>query len=230
MHTILRRLSALPLAIGVLVLGASSLLHAQNPPPSSSAPASASTTQDPAQALVSLSKQLDGIKTTLTNKNETLPLNDLRTETGQVQQQANQWVDTLTPEMDGVQARLTVLGPPPAAGAPPVTPAVSQQRRQLERDKSKLDGEMKQAQLLSQDAAKLTTQIAETRNEQFQTQLSTRNGTPLSIAFWSNLKQSFSEDSVHVKRVEGLFIDGISAAWQPPNRLPFVLCVIGALL
>lgn len=230
MHTILRKLSALPLAVGVLAFGASSLLHAQNPASSSSAPASASTTQDPAQALVGLSKQLDGIKTSLTNKNTTLPLNDLRTEAGLVQQQANQWVDTLTPQMDGVQARLTVLGPAPAAGAPSETPAVSQQRRQLERDKSKLDGEMKQAQLLTQDAAKLTTQIAETRNEQFQTQLSTRNGTPLSIAFWSNLKQSFSEDSVHITRVEGLFVDGVSAAWQPPNRLPFVLCLIGALL
>lgn len=230
MHIILRKLSALSLAFGALALGSPSLLHAQNPASSSSTPASAGTTQDPAQALVGLSKQLDGIKTTLTNKQGTTPLNDLRTETGVVQQQANQWVDTLTPQIDGVQARLTVLGPAPAAGAPPETPAVSQQRRQLERDKSKLDGEIKQAQLLSQDATKLTTQISETRNEQFQSQLTTRNGTPLSIAFWSNLSQSFSEDSVHIKLVEGLFVDGISTAWQPPNRLPFVLCLIGAVL
>jgi potassium-dependent mechanosensitive channel len=228
MHIFLRRLFILPLVLGPFVF-CTQALHAQNPT-STPAPASASSTQDPAQALISLSKQLDSIKTTLSSNATNVPLNDLRSAAGTVQQQADQWVETLTPQMDGVQARLTVLGPPPSAGAPPETAAVSQQRHQLERDKGKLDGEIKQAQLLSQDAAKLTTQVVETRNQQFQTRLATRTGSPLSIGFWSSLAQSFPEDSARLKRIKGLVLEGGSAAWQPDNRLPLILCLIGALL
>ncbi len=224
MHNLLRKLFVLPLALGVLSL------HAQTPAASTSAPASASSTQDPSQAIVSLNKQLDGIKTTLSSKPADAPLTELRSESLGVQQQAGQWVETLTPQMDSLQARLTVLGPPPATGAPPETPAVSQQRRQLERDKSKLDSEIKQAQLLNQDAAKLTTQIVDARNQQFQTQLSTRSGSPLTIGFWSSLAKSFPDDSAHVARVRDMLVEGGSMAWQPENRLPLILCLIGAVL
>ena len=230
MRTFIRRLSILSLALGLLGF-ATPATHAQSPASASSAPASASSTQDPAQALVNLSKQLDTIKTTLSNKSASgAPVGDLRSQAGTVQQQADQWVTMLAPQMDSVQSRLTVLGPPPAAGAPPETLAVSQQRRQLERDKSKLDGEIKQAQLLSQDANKLTTEIAETRNQQFQTQLALRADSPLSIHFWSDMAKSFPDDMAHLKRIGGRLADGISTAWQPDNRTPFLLCLIGAVL
>ena len=230
MRIFLHRLLILSLALGPLGFAASST-YAQSPASSNSAPASASSTQDPAQALVGLSKQLDAIKTTLNSKTDgSAPLADLRTQVGTVQQQANQWVETLTPQMDGVQSRLTVLGPPPVAGAPPETPAVTQQRRQLERDKGKLDGSIKQAQLLSQDAAKLTTEIAETRNEQFQMQLAERTSSPLSVHFWSDVAKSFADDTAHLKRIGGLLEDGLSSAWQAGNRMPFLLCLIGAVL
>jgi potassium-dependent mechanosensitive channel len=100
----------------------------------------------------------------------------------------------------------------------------------LERDKGKLDGEIKQAQLLTQDAAKLTTEIAETRNEQFQTQLASRASSPLSLHFWSDLAKSFPDDMDHLKRLGSLLTDGISSAWQPDNRTPFLLCLLGAVL
>jgi potassium-dependent mechanosensitive channel len=229
MRTLLHRLFIRSLVLSLLGFAASSA-YAQGPA-SAPAPASASSTQDPTQALISLSKQLDSIKTTLSNKSASgAPMGDLHNQAGAVQQQADQWVETLTPQMDSVQSRLTVLGPPPAAGAPPETPAVSQQRRQLDRDKSKLDGEIKQAQLLSQDAAKLTTEIAETRNEQIQLQLATRAASPLSIHFWSDLAKSFPDDTAHLKRIGGLLADGVSDAWQAENRTPFLLCLIGAVL
>lgn len=230
MRIFLRQRFALSLVLGLLALGTLPS-HAQSPDSSSPAPASTSSTQDPVQALNGLSKQLDSIKTTLSSKTtDDASLNDLRTQTGAVQQHANQWVEALTPQMQSVQARLTVLGPPPAAGAPPETAAVSQQRRQLDRDKSKLDSEIKQAQLLSQDAAKLTTDIVATRNTQMQTRLATRTASPLSLGFWSDLLHSFPEDSTRLQRVENLFADSVDSAWQPGNRLPFVLCLICALV
>jgi potassium-dependent mechanosensitive channel len=230
MHTPTRQLFLRSCLLGLLALGVSSV-YAQSPASSSLAPASASSTQDPAQALVTLSKQLDSAKTTLSNKAANgSPLGDLRTQVDAVQQQASQWVETLSPQMDSVQSRLTVLGPPPAAGAPPETAAVSQQRRQLERDKGKLDGEIKQAKLLSQDASKLTTEIAQTRNEQFQMQLATRAASPLSIRFWSDLAHSSADDRAHLQRILGLLADGVESAWQPDNRTPFIFCLLGAAL
>ncbi|RDS86858.1 DUF3772 domain-containing protein [Dyella psychrodurans] len=229
MHIFSRKLFVLTFILSPLVAG-SLPLYAQSPASSSSAPASASSTQDPAQALVGLNKQLDDIKSTLSSKSTNAPLNDLRSQAGTVQQQAEQWLETLTPQMDSLQARLTVLGPAPAAGALPEPANVSQQRKQLARDKNKLDGEIKQAQLLSQDAAKLTTQIVETRNEQFQLQLTTRNGSPLTVGFWSNVAQSFPDDSAHLKQIGNLLAQGASDAWQPENRLTWILCLLGALL
>ncbi|GLQ96620.1 DUF3772 domain-containing protein [Dyella mobilis] len=230
MRTFPRPFLALSLTLTLLGLGVLPA-RAQSPSSSTATPASASSTQDPAQALVALSKQLDSIKTTLNTKaSDGTPLNDLRTQAGTLQQQASQWVETLTPQLDSVQSRLTVLGPPPTAGAPPETAAVSQQRRQLTRDQGKLDGEIKQAQLLNQDAAKLTTEIAETRSEQFQMQLATRTASPLSIKFWSDLAHAFPDDSTRLKRIRGLLADGFADAWQAENRMPFVLCMLGAAL
>ena len=120
MRTFLRQLSILSL-LGSFLLVAPPLF-AQDAA-ASSAPASASSMQDPAQALASLSKQLDDIKTTFNNKAAKASLTDLRNEAGEIQQQADQLVQTLTPELDSTQTRLTVLGPAPAAGAPPETPA-----------------------------------------------------------------------------------------------------------
>lgn len=223
------RLIAPCLLAGSLLLGAHPAL-AQNAPDASNAAASASAAQDPAQALATLSKQLDDIKTSFNSKSTTASLNDLRTQSGEIQQQADQLAQTLTPELESAQTRLTVLGPAPAAGAPPETPAVSQQRRQLEREKTKLDGQIKQAQLLSQDAVKFASQVVEAHNEQFQAQLGSRTNSPLGIAFWRDLKKSFPDDIARIERAKDLLLEDAGIAWEPDNRQPLLLCLIGALL
>lgn len=229
MHTFLCKLIAPTLLLGLLLTGANPAL-AQNAPASSGAPASASSTQDPAQTLSSLSKQLDDLKTTFNSKSSNASLNDLRSQAAQVQQQADQLVQTLTPELESAQTRLTVLGPAPAPGAPPETPAVSQQRRLLERDKAKLDGQIKQAQLLSQDAIKLASQIVGAHNAQFQAQLGSRTNSPLGMGFWQDLKKAFPDDFTRVRRVGALLLEDAGIAWQPENRQPLLLCLIGAVL
>lgn len=229
MRTLLRKLIVPTLLLGSLLIGAFPAL-AQNAPTSSDAPASASSAADPAQTLASLSKQLDDLKTTFNGKSGNASLTDLRTQAGDMQQQADQLVQTLAPELESAQTRLTVLGPAPAAGAPPETPAVSQQRRQLEHDKAKLDSQIKQAQLLSQDATKLASQIVEAHNAQFQAQLGSRTNSPLGIRFWQDLKKSFPDDLARVQRVKELLLEGAGVAWQPDNRWPLLLCLIGAVL
>ncbi|GLQ90009.1 DUF3772 domain-containing protein [Dyella flagellata] len=230
MHTLLRKLVAPCLLAGSLLLSAQPA-QAQNAADSSHAPASASSTQDPAQALNGLSKQLDGLKTTFNSKSiDNKSLNDLHDQAGAVQQQSDQLVQTLTPELESLQTRLGVLGQAPGPGAPPETPAVSQQRRQLERGKTKLDGQIKQAQLLSQDAAKLATQIVDAHNEQIQAQLGSRADSPLGLAFWRELKNAFPDDIARVGHVKELLLEDAGIAWQPENRLALLLCLISALL
>ncbi|RDS79177.1 mechanosensitive ion channel family protein [Dyella monticola] len=226
MPTSLRKLIA-PLLLGSLLLGVQSVA-AQNTP---TAPAAASSTQDPGRALDNLGKQLDDIKTTFNSKSSTTTsLNDLRTTATDVQQQADTLTQTLAPELQSVQTRLTVLGPAPSAGAPPETAAISQQRRQLERDKSKLDGQIKQAQLLSQDAAKLASQIVQTHNEQVQAQLGSRTDSPLGIGFWKELGKAFPDDMTRVGRAKDLFVEDLALAWAPDSRTPLLLCLFGGLL
>lgn len=229
MRTFLCKLIAPTLLLGFLLIGTRPAL-AQDAPSSPDAPASASSTQDPAKTLAALSKQLDDLKTSFNNKSGNASLTELRTQAGEVQQQADQLVQTLTPELESAQTRLTVLGPAPATGAPPETPAVSQQRRQLERDKAKLDSQIKQAQLLSQDAIKLASQIVGAHNAQFQAQLGSRTNSPLGIRFWQELKKAFPDDLARVRRVEQQLLEDAGIAWQPDNRWPLLFCLIGAVL
>ncbi|RUL78361.1 DUF3772 domain-containing protein [Dyella choica] len=229
MPNFLRKLVTPCLLAGSLLFAAHPAL-AQNASDSSNAPASASSTQAPAQTLIALSRQLDGLKTTFNSKSSDRSLKDLRNQAGEVQQQADQLAQTLTPELENLQTRLSVLGPAPAPGAPPETAAVSQQRRQLERDKSRLDGQIKQVQLLSQDAVKLATQIVEAHNEQFQAQLGSRAASPLGLAFWRDLTNAFADDMARYGRVKELLLEDAGIAWQPDTRQPLLLCLIGALL
>ncbi|GLQ94035.1 DUF3772 domain-containing protein [Dyella acidisoli] len=229
MRTFLCKLIAPSLLLGSLLLGTQPAF-AQNAPSTSDAPASAASAPDPAQTLTRVSKQLDDLKTSFNNKPDSASLNNMRSQAGDVQQQADQLVQTLTPELESLQTRLTVLGPAPVAGAPPETPAVSQQRRQLERNKAKLDSQIKQAQLLSQDATKLASQIVETHNAQFQAQLGSRAESPLGISFWRNLTKSFPDDIARVRRVRDLLLEEAGVAWQPDNRWPLLFCLIGAML
>ncbi|MDO1529739.1 DUF3772 domain-containing protein [Fulvimonas sp. R45] len=219
MPALLRILLALSLLIG------SPLLRAQD-----AAPAGASSAPPPPQALAQLRKQLDGIKTTLSGKQVNVPLADLRSMALDVQQRADGIGDALEPQLASLQAKLTVLGPVPAQGAPAETPQMRAQRRQLDRDSNQLKAEIDQARQLSRDGLHLSTQIASLRRERFQTQLGTRTATPFSRAFWSDLRHSLPGDLARLGRLGGDAREALAAAWQPPGRWPLLLCLLGAAL
>jgi potassium efflux system protein len=219
--TILRR----TLLLLLLILG-SSVLHAQDDV--SAAPAA--TTQSPAQALAKLRDQLDATKAALQDKTPSIALPDLRGQALAVQGQADQLVARLAPEIDSLQAQLTVLGPAPAKGAPAEAPAVSTQRRQLDKAKADLDAQSKQAMLLSQDAQQVAAQAARLRSDKFQAQLASRTASPFSTAFWSEPAHTLPDDLARLNRFDRSYDAAWHDAWQPAHRLRFLLCLGAALL
>ncbi|BFI96463.1 MAG: DUF3772 domain-containing protein [Rhodanobacter sp.] len=223
MPTLTRRLPVLPAILLALALIA--------------APAWARADADtavaaPAQTLQQLADQLAAVKAALGNAQQGKPdsasLADLRTRALQIQDQAQQLSDSLAPQMSALQAQITVLGPPPAKGAPPEAPEVAAQRRQLDKAQSSLNAQIVQAKSLSLDAQQLVGQITGLRNDQFQARLAERTGTPLGHAFWSEQAHALPGDAARLRRFAASWAEGWSDAWQPPNRTPLLLCLLAA--
>ncbi|MBP1475850.1 mechanosensitive ion channel family protein [Frateuria sp. MAH-13] len=209
-----------------LLLVALPALHAQDAPAGAAAP----PTVSPAQALDDMRDQLDTIKSALKGKPDDRALADLRTTALSVQDQAGQLAATLAPQVDSLDARLAVLGPAPAKGAPPEASEVAAQRRQLDKAKAALDAQVKQAQLLGEEGMQLAAQVSGLRRDQFQAQLASRTATPLGGAFWTEPARSLPDDLARLKRLKTRIAEAWHDAWQPPNRLPLMLCLGAALL
>jgi small-conductance mechanosensitive channel len=218
MSTLIRTLLLLSLLLG------GSALHAQNNGPSpDSAPV-----LTPAQTLDQLGTQLDAVKSALKAKPQDAPLADLRGSALSVQDQSRQLATSLAPQMAALQAQLGVLGPAPEKGAPAESAEVASQRRQLDKAQAALDAQIKQAQLLNQNALQLAAQITGLRNDQFQARLASRTATPFSRAFWTDPVRALPDDIVRVKRLGARWHEAWNAARQPPNRQPLLWCLVAA--
>ncbi|MEO7050079.1 MAG: DUF3772 domain-containing protein [Rhodanobacter sp.] len=196
----------------------------------STVPASALSAATPAQALDQLGSRLDALKATLKSKRPAAPLADLRSAALAIQDQSRQLASSLNPQMTALQAQLAVLGPPPEKGAPPEATEVAAQRRKLDKAQASLDAQIKQAQLLSQDALQLAAQLTGLRNDEFQARLASRTATPFSRAFWADPVRTFPDDTARLDRLGTRSSAAWRTAWQPPNRQPLLFCLIGAAL
>ena len=210
------------------VLFGGNTLYAQSQEPTSATAA----VLTPAQTLEQLGSQFDAIKVALKSKAADAPLGDLRSAAQSVQDQARQLAASLAPQMAALQAQLTVLGPAPAKGAAPESAEVTAQRRQLDKTQAALDAQIKQAQLLSQNALQLAAQITGMRNDQFQARLASRTATPFSAAFWTSQAKGWPDDVLRLKRLGVRWQGAWMQAMQPPNRQPLLWCLFaaGALL
>ena len=203
---------------------------AQDAPAAASSSAIAKPALTPVQTLTQLRAQLDDIKSSVDTKKPDVPLNDLRTSALAVQQQAEQLATSLSPQSTSLQTRLDVLGPAPVKGAPPESSELSTQRRQLTKTKTDLDSQIKQANSLGTEAAQLAVHVSELRRDQFQASLASRTATPFSRAFWVDPAQAFPDDLTREQHLNSSVADAVSTAWQPPNRISLILCLIVAVL
>lgn len=179
-----------------------------------------------------LSTQLDQIKQSLTDRSKVTDnlLTDARTKASAIQQQADQLTAALTPQSDAIQAKLDVLGKAPEKGEPAETPEVASQRKLLNKNKADLAGQITRAKSLSLEGQQLINEIAALRRDLFQAQISQRTASPLSMAFWSPLGQNMADDRANLAALGASLIGAFAQAWQPPNRTPFILCLLAAVL
>ena len=209
----------------LLLLFSSTCVVAQNNNPPAATNAAVETT---AHTLDRLSTQLDSVKATLKKDAPDIPLPDLRSQALSVQDQSRDLASSLAPQMAALQAQQTVLGPAPAKGQPPEAAEVSAQRRQLDKAQANLDAQIKQAQLLNENALQLAAQITGLRNDRFQARLASRTATPFSRAFWADPIRALPDDAVRLKRLGSRWSDAWSEATQPPNRQPLLWYLAGA--
>ncbi|KAF1025553.1 MAG: Mechanosensitive channel MscK [Burkholderia plantarii] len=132
-------------------------------------------------------------------------------------------IDALTPERAQLQAQLDVLGPPPAAGAAPETPAVARQRVLLNAKRDQYDAALKQAVTEKSDLANLDQQFAKLRRGVLRDQLALRSGSLFGSTFWGPFLNPLPDDSSRLRGFAGQFGALVAQQWQAPQRVVTLL-------
>lgn len=173
--------------------------------------------QDEADSLLDAARQrLELIKARLSSNTQSeAELTSYRRELLDLQQRAEAVVTEQQPQFASTQARLSELGPAPAAGASEAAD-VAQQRRTLKRRGEQLDARLKLARLLALEAEQLSDEVSGRRRAHFRAQLFERTDSVLAPSFWSELAGSFSRDATRVRQLEQRLIE--AARQTPPLR------------
>ncbi len=119
-------------------------------------------------------------------------LADLRGTALKAQAQVEAVASDIDPQLAGVKARLAELGTP--TEGTPETPDVAEQRKELTRNTSTLDAQIKLARLIAVEAGQASEQILKLRRTQFQAQLGRRTSSIAAPTFWNDLLAEWPQD------------------------------------
>ncbi|KVP21952.1 mechanosensitive ion channel family protein [Burkholderia ubonensis] len=136
----------------------------------------------------------------------------------------------LVPQRAKIQAQLDVLGPPPAPGAAPETPAVEQQRATLNARKAQIDAALKQAADQKGNLANLTDQFAKLNRSLLKNQLVLRSGSIFGAQFWLPLFRVPPGDAQRLGDFDEQLVAMLKSAWQPGQRIVTTLLLLAALV
>jgi potassium efflux system protein len=93
-------------------------------------------------------------------------------------------IDELEPRTHEVEERLKQLGPAPVKDAPPESADIANERDELTKQFSELDGELKQARVLSLRIEQLGDRVAQKRHSLYASELFARSPSVLDPFFW----------------------------------------------
>ncbi|CAD9217698.1 Potassium efflux system KefA protein / Small-conductance mechanosensitive channel [Burkholderia cenocepacia] len=230
LSTYARRIALIALLQFAAIATASAFPAAASAPVASGvgAAAPAISLPDAIAQLKQMQAELDRIKqqtSTASNSKELDALDDsaqeLSTDVAKLQ-------SDLTPQRAQVQAQLDVLGPAPAEGAAPETPAVAKQRAALDARKTQIDAALKQAADQKTSLTNLTEQFAKLHRSLLKNQLAFRSGSIFSAQFWLPLFHLSPDDRQRLEDFDDELFDMLRSSWVPGQRAITTVLLIAA--
>ncbi|KVE75517.1 DUF3772 domain-containing protein [Burkholderia vietnamiensis] len=172
--------------------------------------------------------QQDRIKQQTSTATNSKELDELGDATQELSADVDKLQSELAPQRTQVQAQLDVLGPAPAPGASPETPAVAQQRATLNTRKTQIDAALKQAADQKANLANLADQFAKLHRSLLRNQLAFRSGSIFGAQFWLPLFHLAPEDVKRLDAFDAELRDMLRSSWTPGQRAITSLLVLAA--
>ncbi|KAB0639036.1 DUF3772 domain-containing protein [Burkholderia latens] len=184
---------------------------------------------DAVAQLKQMQVQQDRIKQQTSTATNSKELDELGDATQELSADVDKLQSQLVPQRTQVQAQLDVLGPPPAPGASPETPAVAQQRAALNARKAQIDAALKQAVDQKANLANLNDQFAKLHRSLLRNQLAFRSGSIFGAQFWLPLFHLSPDDVQRLDDFNDELRDMLRSSWTPGQRAITTLLLIAAL-
>ncbi|RQR28975.1 MULTISPECIES: DUF3772 domain-containing protein [unclassified Burkholderia] len=184
---------------------------------------------DAVAQLKQMQGQQDRIKQQTSNATNSKELDELGDATQELSADVDKLQSQLAPQRTQVQAQLDVLGPPPAPGASPETPAVAQQRATLNARKTQIEAALKQAADQKTNLANLNDQFAKLHRSLLKNQLAFRSGSIFGAQFWLPLFHLSPDDVQRLDDFNDELRDMLRSSWTPGQRALTTLLMIAAL-
>jgi small-conductance mechanosensitive channel len=121
-------------------------------------------------------------------------------------------IDWLEPRAKEAEDRLKELGPAPAKDAPAESTEIAGQRKELTDEFNDIDGELKQARVLTVKTDQLGDRVAQKRHALYANELFARSASILDPSFWTEVYRALS---IELRSIEAL-VD----AWSEHHTRP----------
>ncbi|MDS0861393.1 DUF3772 domain-containing protein [Burkholderia pseudomultivorans] len=232
LSTYARRIALIALLQFAAIATASAFPAAASAPGASAVGAPAAPTISLTEAVAQLKQmqvEQDRIKQQTATADNSKALDALDDATQELSTAVGKLQGELVPQRAQIQAQLDVLGPPPAAGAAPETPAVAQQRAALNARKTQIDAALKQAADQKANLANLSDQFAKLHRSLLKNQLAFRSGSIFGAQFWLPLFHLSPEDVQRLADFNAELRDMLQSSWTPGQRTITVLLLVAAL-
>ncbi|KUZ41487.1 DUF3772 domain-containing protein [Burkholderia territorii] len=230
LSTYARRIALFALLQFAAIATASAFPTAASAPGASGvgAPVPAISLGEAVAQLKQMQVQQDRIKQQTSNATNSKELDELAEATQELSADVDKLQSQLAPQRTQVQAQLDVLGPPPAPGASPETPAVEQQRATLNARKAQIDAALKQAADQKTNLANLNDQFSKLHRSLLKNQLAFRSGSIFGAQFWMPLFHLSPDDVQRLDDFNDELRDMLRSSWTPGQRALTTLLMIAA--
>jgi small-conductance mechanosensitive channel len=176
----------------------------------------------PRASLDDLRGDLKQVQASLNSKADAETLTRAREQALALQAQTEALASTFEPQLANLDARIAELGPA-SEDQKLESNEVRSYRADLTKQRSDIDAGIRQARLLSVEAAQAVDRVAQLRRERFQKELFHRTAPPYSAEFWGTLTSSRAVDSARWGELQADLENAWSAATADGTRSRFWL-------